>query len=164
MSEGDGIGVLLLVFAFAIGVIAGLRSMTPPAIVAWAARLGWLRLDGTPLAFLGSTIAVWLLTAFMLLELVADKLPRTPNRTDPGPFAARIATGGLAGAALTAGTGGSLLAGAVLGGIGGVVGTLAGYRARTRLVRALELPDYVVAIAEDTVAVGGELLIAASAS
>ena len=44
------------------------------------------------------------------------------------------------------------------------MGTLAGYRARTRLVRALELPDYVVAIAEDTVAVGGALLIAASAS
>ena len=37
--------------AFLIGVVAGLRSMTPPAAVSWAARLGWLHLEGTPLAF-----------------------------------------------------------------------------------------------------------------
>lgn len=36
--------------AFLIGVVAGLRSMTPPAAVRWAARLGWLYSESTPLA------------------------------------------------------------------------------------------------------------------
>ena len=71
-------------------------------------------------------------------------------------------TGGLAGAALVAGRGGSLAVGAVVGALGAVVGTLGGYRARTGLVRALGVPDYVVALAEDVVAVGGAFLIVAA--
>ena len=153
-----------LILAFAIGVVAGLRSMTAPAIAAWAARLGWLDLASTPLAFLGSAAATYILTAFMVAELVADKLPRTPNRTALGPFVGRILTGGLAGAALTAGVGQSLLVGAILGALGGIAGTFGGYRARTGLVRALKVPDYVVAVMEDIVAVGGAILIMQAAS
>jgi uncharacterized membrane protein len=143
--------------AFLLGIVAGLRSMTPPAAVAWAARLGWLHLEGTPLAFLGSTAAAYVLTGFMLAEL-----PRTPSRTRPGPFLARLVTGGLAGAALTAGVGSSLALGALLGALGAVAGTLGGYKARTGLVRALRVPDLVVALAEDAVAVGGAYLILAA--
>jgi uncharacterized membrane protein len=73
------------VLAFSIGIIAGLRSMTAPAAVAWAARLGRLRLEGTALAFLGSGVAAGLLTALALGELIAVKLPRTPSRIRPGP-------------------------------------------------------------------------------
>jgi uncharacterized membrane protein len=148
--------------SFLLCIVAGLRSMTPPAAVAWAARLGWLHLEGTPLAFLGSTAAAYVLTGFMLAELVADKLPRTPSRTRPGPFLARLVTGGLAGAALTAGVGSSLALGALLGALGAVAGTLGGYKARTGLVRALRVPDLVVALAEDAVAVGGAYLILAA--
>jgi uncharacterized membrane protein len=148
----------ILIAAFALGVVAGLRSMTPPAVVAWAARLGWLHLDGTPLAFLGVRWVPYFLTVLMLAELVGDKLPRTPARTRPGPFIGRLLTGGLAGAALAVGAGLSLPAGAVAGGLGAVVGTLGGYRARTGLVRTLGVPDYVVAVAEDVVAIGGALL------
>jgi uncharacterized membrane protein len=154
--------MLPISLAFLMGIVAGLRSMTPPAAVAWCARLGWLHLEGTPLAFLGSTAAAYVLTGFMLAELVADKLPRTPSRTRPGPFLARLVTGGLAGAALTAGVGSSLALGALLGALGAVAGTLGGYKARTGLVRALRVPDYVIALAEDAVAVGGAYLILAA--
>jgi uncharacterized membrane protein len=154
---------MLLLLAILLGAAAGLRSMTPPAAVAWGARLGWLHLEGTALAFLGSPAATYVLTGLMLAELVADKLPRTPNRTGPGPFVARIVTGGLAGGALFAGHGGALSAGAVVGALGAVGGTLAGYRARTGLVRAFAVPDYVVALAEDAVAIGGAFLIVALA-
>jgi uncharacterized membrane protein len=150
---------MLPLLAFAIGVVAGLRAMTAPAAVAWAARLGWLHLDDTPLAFLSSGVAAYVFTALMIGELVADKLPRTPSRTRPGPFVGRIAAGGLAGAALIAGTGGSLALGALLGAIGAVAGTLGGYTARTRLVRMLAVPDYVVALGEDILAIGGAFLI-----
>ena len=155
--------VLPALLALLLGVVAGLRSMTAPAAVAWGARLGWLHLEGTALAFLGSAPAVYVLTALMLAELVGDKLPTTPSRTRPGPFIWRIVTGGVAGAALTAGTGHSLMSGAVLGALGAVAGTLGGYRARTGLVRALRVPDYVVALVEDATAVGGACLILALA-
>jgi uncharacterized membrane protein len=150
-----------LVAAFLIGAIAGLRTMTAPAFVAWAARLGMLRLDGTLLSFLGLPVTAWVFTVLALGELVADKLPRTPARTRPGPFVARIVSGAMSGGAITAGAAGSLAAGAVLGAIGALAGTLAGYNARVRLVPALEVPDTVVALAEDLVAVGGALLIVA---
>jgi uncharacterized membrane protein len=153
---------MTLLLALAIGFIAGLRSMTAPAIVAWAASFGWLNLEGTALAFLGTPAARFILLALMLGELALDKLPFTPSRTHPGPFGARIVSGALAGAALMAGLGGSLGLGAVAGGLGGVAGTLAGYRARAGLVRALGVPDYVVALLEDVVAVGGALLIVAA--
>jgi uncharacterized membrane protein len=147
--------------AFFIGAIAGLRTMTAPAFVAWAARLGRLRLEGTLLSFLGLPVTAWVFTALALGELVADKLPRTPARTRPGPFIARIVSGVMSGGAITAGSGGSLATGAVLGAVGAVVGTLAGYNARVRLVPALKVPDPVIALVEDLVAVGGALLIVA---
>jgi uncharacterized membrane protein len=147
------------VLSFALGFLAGLRSMTPPAVVAWATRFGWLHLDGTPLAFLGTAAARYVLGVLMLGELIADKLPFTPSRTRLGPFAGRIVAGGLAGAGLMAGSGHSLGVGAVTGALGAVAGTLGGYRARTGLVRRLNVPDFVIALAEDIVAVGGALLI-----
>ncbi len=45
--------MLPYVLAFVIGVIAGLRSLTAPAVVSWAARLGLLHLENTWLSFLG---------------------------------------------------------------------------------------------------------------
>jgi uncharacterized membrane protein len=148
--------------AFFIGAVAGLRTMTAPAFVAWAARLGLLRLDGTPLSFLGLPVTAWVFTVLAIGELVADKLPSTPARTRPGPFIGRIVSGAMSGGAITAGTGGSLAAGAVFGAIGAVIGTLGGYNARVRLVRGLKVPDTVIALAEDLIAVGGALLIVAA--
>jgi uncharacterized membrane protein len=150
--------------ALVLGIVAGLRSMTPLAAVAWAAHFGWLRLDGTPLAFLQSTPARYIFLVAMLAELVADKLPFTPARTGTGPFIGRIVSGVLTGAALAVGLGGSLAVGAVAGGLGAVAGTLGGYRARTGLVRALRVPDLPIALVEDLVAVGTALLVVSSAA
>jgi uncharacterized membrane protein len=145
--------------AFLIGVIAGLRSMTAPAVVAWAARLGWIDLQDSPLSFLGSTAAVVVFTLGALGELVADKLPSTPSRKKAAPLVARILLGGLAGAAVAAAGSQSIPLGAVLGAAGGIAGAFGGYEARTRLVRALKVPDFVIAGLEDAVAIGGGLLI-----
>jgi uncharacterized membrane protein len=150
---------MILLCAFLLGVVAGLRSMTAPAIVAWAARLGWLHLEGTALSFFGLAWVRYLLTLFLLAELVGDKLPRTPSRTLLAPFLARVLLGGLSGGALAVGAGSPLALGAVLGVLGAIVGTFGGYRARTGLVRALRAPDYVVALGEDCVAIGLALLV-----
>jgi uncharacterized membrane protein len=116
----------IYVLAFLIGVVAGLRSMTAPAVVSWAARLGWLHVEDTGLAFLGFTITPYILSVLAIGELIADKLPKTPSRKAPGPFAGRILTGALCGAALGV-TSQALIGGLLAGVLGGVAGTLGGY-------------------------------------
>jgi uncharacterized membrane protein len=145
--------------AFLIGVVAGLRSMTAPAVVAWAAHQNWIDLHSSPLSFIGSTAAVVVFSLGAVGELIADKLPSTPSRLKPPGLIARIVLGGLSGAALAASASQSLALGAVLGAAGGIAGTFAGYELRTRLVRTLGVPDFVIACLEDAVAIGGGLLI-----
>ena len=147
----------VFVLALGIGVVAGLRSLTAPAVVAWGAHLSWLNLHGSPLAFMGSTTAVAILSVLAIGELIADKLPMIPKRTAPAPLMARVVTGGLCGACLCATVEKSLLAGALLGGMGGIVGAFLGYRIRRRL--DLNFKDLVVAICEDVVAVGLALFL-----
>ena len=149
---------MTLLFAFLIGLFAGLRSLTPPAAVAWAVYLGWLKLPH-PLALIGSLPAVIILSVLAIGELFFDKLPNTPNRTAPLGLIARIVTGGFTGACVSVGGGKSAFVGAGLGAIGGIVGTFAGYHARAWLVRSLRQPDFNIALLEDLVAIGGSLFI-----
>ena len=152
----------VLLLAVGIGFVAGLRSLTAPAAVSWAACLGWLDLSGSPLAFMGSTAAVAIFSVLAAAELVADKLPRTPSRTAVGPLMGRIVMGSLAGACLSVAAGQLLLAGMVLGGLGAVIGAFAGYQARKRLVRGLRVKDVVVALAEDVFAIALAYLLVSS--
>ena len=149
----------VFLLAFLIGVATGLRSLTPPAAVAWAAHLGWLNLNNTSVSFMRSTAAVAIFTLAAVGELVADKLPSTPSRTAPPGLIARIVLGGLSGACVTAAGTQSIALGAAIGVAGGLAGTFAGYKARTGLVRALNVQDIVIALLEDAVAIGGSLFI-----
>ena len=154
MSSGF---VLLMVFG--IGFVCGLRSFTAPAVVAWAAHLGWLRLAGTPLAFMGSRWALGIFSVLAIVEWIADQLPNTPARTAPMGLSARIIMGLLTGACVAAAGGASLLVGAFTGAVGAIAGALIGYRARVGLVQSLRIPDVAVAIPEDLIAIGLGLLI-----
>jgi uncharacterized membrane protein len=145
----------LYLFALLIGVIAGLRAMTAPAAVAWAAHLGWLPLAGTPLAWLGAAATPWIFTALAALELVGDQLPKTPSRKVPVQFGARILTGAFSGAAIGM-TSGVWMGGAVAGAVGAVIGTLGGAEARGRLAKAFG-KDLPAALIEDAVAVFGAI-------
>ena len=149
---------MTMLFAFLIGLFAGLRSLTSPAAVAWAVHLGWIKL-ARPLSLIGSLPALVILSLLAVTELILDKLPNTPNRTAPPGLIARIVTGGLTGACVSVGGGQSALVGTLLGMIGGVVGCFAGYQIRARLVRFLRQPDFNVAVLEDLVAIGGSLFI-----
>lgn len=143
-----------LAFAFGIGFAAGLRSLTPPAVVAWAAHLGWLNLNNSPLAFMGSIIAAVIFSLLAVLELIGDLRPSTPKRTALVPLIARILTGALCGACLCAATSQSVIIGAILGGAGGIIGAFAGYEIRRRLVAALKTKDSFIAVLEDLVTIG----------
>jgi uncharacterized membrane protein len=149
----------VLFLAFLIGVIAGLRTMTAPAVVGWAANRHWLNLHSSPLAFMGSTAAVAVITLLALGELVIDKLPSTPNRTRLAGLIGRSVMGGLSGAGIAVAGSQSIAPGAILGVAGAIAGAFAGYEVRKRLVRALKVPDFVIALLEDAVAIAGGLLI-----
>ncbi len=149
----------VLFLAFAIGIVSGMRSLTAPAVAAWAAHRNWLNLASSPLAFMGSTAAVAIFTVLAVVELITDKLPKTPSRTKPVGLIARIVCGALSGAAVSVSAGQSLGFGALLGAAGGIAGAYAGYQWRTGLVKALGVPDFVIALLEDAIAIGGGLFL-----
>jgi uncharacterized membrane protein len=144
--------------AFIIGLVTGLRSLTAPAIVAWAAHLGWINLDGSRVSFMSSTWVVALFTLGALFEFIADLLPNTPSRTSAVPLIARIIVGTLTGACLGTAAGFSIWLGALIAATGAVAGAFGGYQARVHLVRALHVPDIAIAIPEDLTAIGLGLL------
>lgn len=150
---------LILLLAFLIGVVSGLRSLTAPATVAWGLHLHWLTLPPSRLAYMGSTAAVIIFTLLALVELVANKLPTTPSRTAPTGLIVRILMGGLSGAVVAYAGAQSPALGITIGIVGAVVGAFAGYQLRTRLVKALKCPDFVIAILGDALAIGGGLFI-----
>lgn len=155
--------LLLLLLALLIGVVAGLRALTPPAVVAWGAALGWLPVEGTWAQWVGHPITVTVLTILLVVELVTDQLPSTPSRKTPPQFIARLVTAAFAGAVVGAGfhhTFSSLGAGI----IGAVLGTLGGYEARKRLVAATGGHDLPVALGEDLIAVLGGFAVVALVS
>ena len=142
---------LILLLAVLIGIVAGLRALTAPAAVSFAARFGGLDLDNTPLAFMGYMWTPWILGVLALGELVTDQLPGTPSRKVPVQFGARIIMGGLAGGAIGAAHD-MLIAGVIAGAIGAVIGTLGGAAARARLA-AIFKQDRPAAIIEDVIAI-----------
>ncbi len=150
---------LLLLLALLIGVVAGLRSLTAPAVVAWAAFLGWIDVHGTWASWMANVITAIVFTVLAVGELVNDKLPKTPARTAPPVFAARLVMGGLAGAVLGAWPHWTYTAFGA-GVIGAVLGTVGGYQARKRLA-AVTGKDLPIALLEDVVAILGGFAILA---
>ena len=154
---------LVLLLALLIGVVAGLRAFTAPAVLAWAAFLHWINLSGTWASWMGHWATVAVLTVLALAELVSDKMPTLPSRKSAPLFLVRIASGAFAGAVLGTAWGyrwGSLGAGM----IGAVLGTLGGYAARTALVASNEGRDRPIALGEDVVAVIAGIAVAYATS
>jgi uncharacterized membrane protein len=149
----------ILLAALLIGIIAGLRAMTAPAAVSWAAFLGWLPLGGTVLGFLGASVTPWILTALALVELVTDQLPATPSRKVPVQFGARLVAGAVSGAAIGLPSG-QLLPGLIAGVVGAGLGTIGGSAARAGLAGRFG-QDRPAALIEDAVAILGATLVVA---
>jgi uncharacterized membrane protein len=150
---------MAFLLTFLLGCVDGLRSLTPPALICWAARLGWLHFAGTRLAFINHRSTLTVFTLLAAVELIADKLPKTPARTAPLGLIARIVLGGACGLGLATSGGISLSFSVLLASIGALVGAFAGYHTRRLLVSRVHVPDLAVAVAEDVIAIAGGLLI-----
>lgn len=148
---------MLYGLALLAGVVAGSRAFTAPAVVSWAAKLGFLNLDGSWLAFMGYAWTPWILTLLAIVELVTDQLPSTPSRKVPMQFGARIVTGALSGGTLGI-AGGSWIAGVIAGVVGAVIGTYGGAEIRAPMAKTFGR-DTPAAFIEDAGAIVLGLLI-----
>jgi uncharacterized membrane protein len=150
---------VVVIVVLGIGFLSGLRSFAPLALVSWMAIWGWTPVAGSPFWFVGSEIFAIIISGLALLELVGDKLPKTPARTHLMPLVARLVTGAVAGGALSFSAGQSWPAGSALAALGSLTGAFGGYYVRRAAVRTLRIPDLFVALLEDLITIGGTLLL-----
>lgn len=138
----------------ALGLVTGLRSQVPSAVLAWRQSRHELpeRAAG-PAHILRRRGAVPLLALAAGGELVADKLPKTPSRLDSGPFYGRLSLGATAGAGIASAFGRNRIVGGVLGVAGAAAGSMAGARYRAFAGERSDLPDVVWALLEDAAAI-----------
>lgn len=144
-----------LAVAFALGIVAGMRSQMPLALLSW--RIRRMHETNVALAVPGVARATWfapLATVLACGELIGDKLPMTPSRLDPGPLGGRLLFGGLSGALAARVSRQNPWLGALAGATGATVGAFGGYHARKSVVLATGLPDPLVATGEDALALG----------
>ena len=85
-------------------------------------------------------------------ELVVDKLPFAPRRTLLPSLLFRTLSGAVVGAAFASSRRRNAATGAALGALGAITATYAAYHARQYMDKKLNLPDPVVAVAEDALA------------
>jgi uncharacterized membrane protein len=147
-----------LTFAFLIGLLTGLRCLTPAAAIAWAAYLGWLHLPRS-LAWMDTLTAVVIFSALALFELINDKRPTTPARTAPPGLVARVVLGAFGGTCVAAALGAGVGVGLALGIVGALAGAFGGYQARTGLVKALGTRDLYIALLEDAVTIAASFFL-----
>lgn len=147
-----------ILLAWKMGLMAGSRSFVAPMAVGWAASRGWLKIQDERLEILAQPRTTQILAILALGEIIGDKLPATPNRTSPAPFAARVVSGALSGYVIGAARG-QRVSGLIAGASGAVIGTLLLRLARGRLAQATGR-DWPAAMLEDALAIGGALSIA----
>jgi uncharacterized membrane protein len=130
-----------------LGVTTGLRAMTPMAVLCWFAYLGYLPVQNTWAAWTASVAAVAAFTVLALAEIVADKLPRIPDRFSEAPLMARLFFGGLIGSIAATAMAGPGLEGVLLGVVGAALGAFAGFMIRRELVERIGCPEDLIAVA-----------------
>lgn len=118
--------------SFLIGLVAGARSMTPLAAVSEAAARNALPAGGR-FPWLGHPVVAGVSKALAAGELAGDKMASAPDRIVAPGIAARLVTGGLAGAALAPRR--QAVAGAALGAAAAVGAAYLTFGLRVRAMR-----------------------------
>lgn len=142
-----------------MGAVAGMRSMSSPAIVSQLAR----SVSGqSPLAFLNHSVTVKSTAAAAIGEIVADKLPVLGKRTAAPSLIWRAISGALSGAAVCSLKKRPPLAGAVLGAAAAAGASYGAYELRRWAGEKFDVPDPAIAVVEDLVVGACGLLLLSS--
>jgi uncharacterized membrane protein len=146
--------------ALLLGVATGLRTQVAVALLAVEAQrgnfdpgVGWLaRRFASPEGALGAVLAAG-------GELIIDKLPVTPDRTEAAPLLGRLVAAAAVGSAVHYDAGRPRALGALAAVAGAGVGSIAGSRVRTALAARTGLPQQLLGAVEDLFAVGLALAV-----
>jgi uncharacterized membrane protein len=136
-----------------LGFVTGLRAMTAIAVVCWFGYIGHLPVHHSWAHWTTLLPSTIVFTIFAFGEYIGDKLPKTPPRTAPVGLIARLVFGGLVGAIAATALKGAPIEGILLGALGALLGTFIGYHIRKDIVDRTQLPDWVVAVCEDSLAI-----------
>lgn len=138
-----------------LGTLAGMRTLSAPVIATHIlSNNPSKRLQKSPLRFMQSTTVAAVLKVLSVTELIADKLPSTPNRIEPAGVAGRCLSGALAGASIYKAVGGKSLTGALIGGATAIAATYGSYYLRKNVVKANHIADPLIGAAEDALVIG----------
>ena len=136
--------------------LAGMRSMSAPAFLShYLSQQSNSGLAGSPLRFLQKPFTAKVLKVMAAGEMVADKLPSTPDRTAPPALLWRLLSGTLVGAAWYKSRNGSAVSGGILGGLAAVAATFVTYALRTGISKQSGVPVALVGVGEDALVVAG---------
>lgn len=138
-----------------LGALAGMRTLSAPVITTHIlSNHPSKKLGKSPLKFMQSTTVAAVLKILSVTELIADKLPSTPNRIAPAGVAGRCLSGALAGASIYKAVGGKWLTGALIGGATAITATYGSYYLRKNIVKANHIADPWIGTAEDALVIG----------
>jgi len=134
---------VILLAAFLIGLVAGLRTFTAPAVLLWVRDRG----------------GVWAILASVgaLIEYYGDVHPKAPPRTAATGMVARILGGAFCGWQIAGMHGGPAMAGALVGVVGAIAGAHASLALRLRAIEAIGLVPS--GLLEDAIAIALSFVI-----
>lgn len=148
--------------AAVMGVAAGMRSMASPAIVSQLAKSGLMPAEESAVSFFHRPATAKTMAVLAIGEMIADKLPFMPKRTDAPALVTRAISGAVSGAAICSSKKRSVIAGALLGALAAVGASYGAYKLRKWAGERFDVPDPVIAIAEDALVAGCGMLVLSS--
>jgi uncharacterized membrane protein len=148
--------------AAVIGAAAGIRSMSGPNVISQLSEAGLMPAEGSPMAWLQNPAVHKAINVLAGGEMLADKLPFLPARTDVGPMAARAITGGLSGAAVCAAVRRPWWIGALIGAAAAIGASFGATKLRKWITEDQHVPNSVAGLIEDAVVVGSTYLVMSS--
>jgi uncharacterized membrane protein len=138
-----------------LGVLAGMRSASAPALTSHIlSHHQSRRFKRSALGFMQSDKVANVLKVMALGELVADKLPGTPDRVKPAVITVRCLSGALSGASIYKAIGERPVTGALLGATAALASTFGFYFLRKNTVRKTKIMDPIIGAIEDALVVG----------
>lgn len=142
-----------------LGLLAGIRSAAAPALagsILQDNRKGTATIPGLLIPGYALTNALKIMA---FAELLADKLPFTPNRTRPISIMIRCASGALVGAGIFNAAGKQVITGALIGATVAGASTFGSFFLRKALAKT-GLGYFVSGVIEDAFVVGAAIKLA----
>ena len=134
--------------AFGLGAMTGMRSMMALAFVSDHAEKEKRQKANPALHILTLPQTVTALKFMAAGEVIMDKTPFAPNRTDAVPLIGRLVLGGLVGAAVSKD---KWIQGGAVGALGALAATYAAYYIRKTLHDDQHIPNVLLGVAADAI-------------